>query len=345
MKLVFQGLIAALLLTTTFAEAASAQVWSVMRLQASKPEWDKLVDAPMQVEGRMSSALKNQLRLQKCELSFTMTEELARLASTAKNVELSGRIRKENNKLTFEVTNVKSMPTDIEQFQSKDRAIKNNQAEDWYTLADWARERGEFYDDQELKDSYRLCLARGVSYEARNLAKDDREGRLKLADKAVGFKLPASVSNDLRHDAFRIWWQHAILNNAHETEELAALESRLGQVWPEALRSLVDWPDELAIKYSVDPATTFSEADSLEQRQLQRVFGAQVQLRRITRDAAEDGRNGSDIAEKLAKAIPEQPQLAERYRDKELAYRLGKVASATRQEALSLSERFRERKR
>lgn len=338
-------LVLTMLLTTVLARHASAQAWSVIQLQAAKGEWDKLIDAPMQVEGRLSSILKNQIRLQKCDLSFTMTEELARLAANAKNLELSGRIRKENNKLTFEVASLKTMPTDIEQFQSKERSIKANRPEEWYALAEWARERGEFYDDAALKESYPLCLTRGVGYEVRALAADDREGRLKLAEKAAEFKLPVSLSNRLRHDAFRLWWQLAVLNHPQESEVLAALEKRLAQVWPEALRPLANWPEELAEKYTKDPTTTFGEADSLEQRQLQRVFGAHVQLRRITHDAAEDGRNGSEIAEKLARAIPEQPQLAERYRDKELAYRLGKIATASRQEALALSEQFRQRQR
>ncbi len=335
----------ALLLTVASVQNASAQAWSVIQFQGAKGEWDKLVDTPMQVEGRLSSVLKNQIRLQKCDLSFTMTEELARLAANAKNIEVSGRIRKENNKLTFEVASLKSMPPDSEQFQTKERAIKANRPEEWYALAEWARERGNFYDDPALKESYSLCLTRAVGYEARALTPDDREGRLKLADKAAEFKLPASLSSNLRHDAFRLWWQLAVLNNPKESEELAALEKRLTEVWPEALRPLANWPGELAEKYTKDPITTFSEADPLEQRQLQRVFGTHVQLRRITRDVLDDGRNGSDIADKLARAIPEQPQLAERYRDKELAYRLGKIATASRQEALSLSEQFRQKQR
>ncbi len=335
----------ALLLIAALTPSASAQAWSVQRLQASKADWDKLVDAPMQVEGRLSSVLKGQIRLQKCDLSFAMTEELARLAANTKNVEVSGRLRKDNGKLTFEVSNLKAMPPDIELYQSKERAIKLNRPEEWYALAEWARERGEFYDDQALKDAHRLCLTRGVSYEARNLANDDREGRLKLADKAAELKLPASVSNDMRHEAFRFWWQLAVLNNPDAAMELAALEKRLGEVWPEALRPLANWPSELAEKYAKDPLTTFSEADPLEQRQLQRVFGVQVQMRRLIRDAAEDGRNGSEIADKLARAIPEQPLLAERYRDRELTYRLGKITTASRQEALALAEQFRQKQR
>lgn len=334
-----------LMVTAALSSRVHAQAWSIQQFQAAKAEWEKLVDTPMQVEGRLSSVLKNQLRLQKCDLSFTMTEELARLAANAKNLELTGRLRKDGNRLTFEVSNLKSMPTDIEQFQTKELAIKQNQPEEWYALGEWARERGEFYDDAALKESSQLCLTRGVGYEARALAPDDREGRLKLADKAAHLKLPVTVIQSLRHDAFRRWWQQAVLNHPQESEELAALEKRMSTVWPEALRPLANWPGELADTYTKDPLTTFAEADPLEQRQLQRVFGVHVQLRRITRDAADDGRNGSEIADRLAKAIPEQPQLAERYRDKELAYRLNHIATASRQEAVSLSEQFRQRER
>ncbi|HET6423917.1 MAG TPA: hypothetical protein VFG20_09555 [Planctomycetaceae bacterium] len=327
------------------ASPVSAQTWSVQKLQASKAEWDKLLDVPMQVEGRMASILKNQLRLQKCDLTFTATEELARLATNAKQVELSGRLRKENGRITFDVGNLKSVPTDMEQFQTRELAIKGNRADEWYALADWARERGEFYDDAALKDAARLCLTRGIASEVRTVSKDDFQGRLKLADKAAGFKLPASVSQDLRHEAFRDWWQFATVNNPEGAQALAALEARLRDVWPDAFRPLANWPDELAAAYIKDPLVTFHDADPLEQRQLQRVFAAQVLIRRITLEAPNDGRNGNEIAEKLASAVPDQPALANAYRDKALDYRLSQIGKASRQEALALSDQFRQRNR
>ncbi len=340
-----RGFVLTSFVVAAIASPAWAQVWSVRQLQASKTDWDKLVDSPLHVEGRLASVLKNQVRLQKCELSFTMTDELARQAANAKNLELTGRIRKENGKLFFEVAVLKAMPPDLAQFQTKELAIKGNRAEDWYSLAEWARERGEFYDDAELKDATRVCLTRGIASEVRSLPPDDREGRLKLADKASEFKLPAAVSNDLRHGAFRQWWQSAIVNNPQEAAELTALEKRLGTVWPDALRPLANWPGELAEAYFQDPLVTFSAADPLQQRQLQRVFGVQVQIRRITVDAADDGRNGNDIATQLARVVPEQPQLAESYRDKHLGYQLSQIKTASRQAALSLAEQFRQRDR
>lgn len=324
---------------------AWGQAWSVPRLQASKPEWDKLLDTPMLVEGRLASVLKNQLRLQKCDVNFVMTDEIARLASNAKNVELGGRLRKDGSKYLFDVASLKPGPSDLEQFQTRESAIKGNRAEDWYALADWARDRGEFYDDAALKDAARVCQTRGVASEVRALAKDDHAGRLKLADKAIEFKLPPSISQDLRHEAFRDWWSTATVNNPNVNEALAALETRMREVWPEAFRPLADWPEELAAEYAKDPLVTFHDADSLQKRQLQRVFATQVLVRRINRDAAEDGRNGNEIADRIASAIPEQPQWAEAYRDKALGYRLSQIPKATRQEALALAEQFRQRNR
>lgn len=328
-----------------FSPRAWGQAWSVPKLQASKAEWDKLLDTPMLLEGRLASVLKNQLRLQKCDVTFVMSDDLGRLVAAAKNVELGGRLRKDGGKFVFDVAGLKASPSDLEQFQAREVAIKGNRAEEWYALADWARDRGDFYDDATLKESARICLTRGIASEARSLSKDDHAGRLKLADKAAEFKLPPSVSQELRHEAFRDGWQAATVNNPMVTEALAALETRMREVWPEAFRPLADWPDELAAEYVKDPLVTFRNADSLQQRQLQRVLATQVLARRITRDAAEDGRNGNEIADRFAAAIPEQPAWAEVYRDKALSYRLSQIPKATRQEALALSEQFRQRNR
>ncbi len=328
------------------APLSAADPWTVAYLQSIKPEWEKLADGVIQVEGRVSSYSKQQLRLSRCEVTFLLSDEQARQVSGGKVLALAGRFRKDrdSNRYVVDVASVRVLTSEIDTFHGKERALRNPSAEDWYELARWARERGDFYEDEELQLAGRTCLIHGISLEAKKLAKEDYEGRLKLAEKITGWQIPSSVPDELRHEALREWLHLASVSDSTAAKQLDALQQRLPTLWPEAFRPLPNWPGELAEAYGRDPLGTFLAADPLERRLLRRVFGTQVQQQFILRDLTDEATQGILIADRIAKAIPEQPALAERYRERELTLRFDAIAKGSRAEALALAELFRQRK-
>lgn len=333
--------------TASMLTATAAEPWSVSRLLAAKAEWERLSDVPLTVEGRVSSMVKNQLRLQKCDLPFLLPDDAIRAVTNAKVVELSGRLQKsrETGKIVFEVGSLKALPADAEQLRSREAALRAPEAKDWYALAEWARERADLYGDDDLRNSARTYLARGFISEARSLPIDDFDAHFKLADRAAELQVPADTIDKMRHDVFQSWWRKASTAPAEVGAELDRLTVRMKKEWPEAFKPLPNWPTELVEKYRRDPTGTYAAADPLEQRQLRRVFGIQVQLKRLFLDAASDARDNLRLAEDIARIAPEQPEVAEMYRDKELALRTEKIKTASRQEALQLADLFRQRKR
>jgi hypothetical protein len=335
----------ALMLGGLVAPLAAADPWTVPYLQSIKPEWDKLTNGVISVEGRFSSYSKLQLRLARCDVTFHLSEEQARQISGTKVLALTGTFRKERdaNRYLVDVASLRVLTAEIETFQVKERALRNPTPDDWYELARWARERGDFYEDAALQLAGRTCQVRGVALEAKKLPKEDYEGRLKLAEKIRDWKLPATVPDELHHEALREWLHQATTPSAAR-QTLEALLQRLPSIWPEALQPLPNWPTELAKAYALDPVATYVAGDPLERRQLRRVFGAQVQQQQILRELPDEATQGLAIADRLAKAIPEQPALAERYRERELTQRYESIGKGSRAEALALAELFRQRK-
>jgi len=327
--------------------SAADTVWSVPQLMARKADWDRFVDSPLRIEGRISTFTKTQLRFIRCDLTFRITEDQARTLSSAKNAEVSGRFARDRDagKLFFDVAAVKSQPVDGDQFRDREAALKNPRPEDWYALAHWAAERGRFYEDKDLLDASRLCTTRGLALESRELAKDDVDGRFGLAAKVRELDLPPALADELRHEAFRTWWSRATSGNSVRSDDLAALLKRAAVEWPNATSPMTAWPTELQEAYAQDPLGTYRQADDSQRAVLQRLFTGQVQLRQIAATAAPDGRNGVEIAEQIERLVPERRAVAEMYRDQELRYRQSKISTGTRAEALELAAAFRQRKR
>jgi hypothetical protein len=329
-----------------FASAVEPAM-STQRLMALKAEWDRMVNSPLRVEGRVASSARTQLRLVKCDLVFHMAEELGRQLGAARYVELQGRLVRESDtgRLSFVVSRLTPLPSDADQLQTREAALKNPTPAEWYALRDWADERGKFYDDAALLSAARLYAARGLAQEARDLPKDDVDGRFALAAKARELNLPETVADELRHEAFRAWWTRAAFGASASADDLAALLKRVAADWPNSTAPLSAWPTELHEEYLQDPLGTYRQADATRRTILQRLFTAQVQLRQIAAAAAPDGKNGDQIAQQIERLVPERRSLAEQYRDQGLRYRQSQVASATKAQALALAEAFRQRQR
>jgi hypothetical protein len=338
-------LLAAIVGTSVSARAADA-VWSTQRLMALKPEWERLMNTPLRVEGRVATSAKNQLRLAKCDLAFHLSDDQGRMIGNAKNLELQGRILRDTDsgRLYFDVTSLKPLSTDADQFLSREAALKNPKADAWYALGEWAEERGKFYEDMSLTESARLCFTRGLALDMRELAKDDVEGRFQLAAEARDLGLPHVLSDEVRHEAYRTWWTRTTVSTP-SADDLAALLKRVSVDWPNSVSALSAWPTELQEAYAQDPLGTYRHADAAQRTVLQRLFTAQVQLRQIVAAAASDGKNGGEIAAQIERFVPERKALAEHFRDQALRYRHTQVASATKAEAVQLADAFRERRR
>lgn len=318
-------------------------LWSIERLNQSKGEWPNLTASALRIEGRVASQIKGQLRYQKCDLTFRLTPELERRLTQSKNLEVTGQMRRDDGQLFFEVTAVTPQPGDMEQFRSREAGLKNPQPKDWYELADWGINRARFYADEELQIAAASCRARGVASELSQLARDDYAGRFELIDKALAFALPEILIDDLRHEAYRLWWIQATPVSNPQPEVLKALEGKLKRDWPEALVPGSPFPTELQAQYLQDPLGTYHAADPGQRQILRRLFAAEVQLKRLDLQLAANGSNGREIAEQVEILVPERKAIAERYRDAALMYRLSEIATASRAEALDLAGRFRER--
>lgn len=325
----------------------AAEAWSIEQLVAAKNDWSKILETPLRVEGRLSSQLKGQIRFLKCDLSFHVSEEQGGSIGNARNVEVTGLMRKdrETGRLYFDVTQLKVRPSDLDEYRNREAALRNPAPAEWYELGKWACERAAFYDDKALLDLGRQGYHRGAMLELRSLPAGDVDGRFALADKAQAFPLSARQVAEWRHQAFRIWWNRAAQTRPLDRTELDRLLQRLGALWPEALKLPERRAPQLEQAYAQDPEATYVAASDADRKLLHRLLWSAVTTQLVIQQAEPDGRNGDAVAQELERRVPEQAALAETYRMRQLTYRQQQVATASRQEAVQLADALRQRQR
>jgi len=126
--------------------------------------------------------------------------------------------------------------------------------------------------------------------------------------------------------------------------DFAGVMTALLQDWQGCKTPLKAEDAELSRNYGRNPLTTYRTADAAARKKLQRLFYRQILLEQIRRFARADGSNGFAVAKRLEREIPERKVLAESFREKEMSFRLDRIATASRNDAQDLAKLFRERK-
>jgi hypothetical protein len=231
---------ACLLLTQTTFAADTA--WSVEFLNSRKAEWDQLVGPTIKIEGRITLYGKTQLKLAKCDLIFTASEATIRSILSKGAAEITGRFKRDNNKLVFEVDRVQMLPSDIEQYELKSVRLRNPKPEEWYALGDWATERSNFYDDAELARRAQSAYEHGIAVAVRKLAADDARGRFELAGKVTRYKLPDARRMELMHEGYRVQFNATAKSPQTAPADWKQLASQIANDLPGSTQPLTKCP-------------------------------------------------------------------------------------------------------
>ena len=140
-------------LAVLFPAVAAAETLSMLEFLELRPKWEQFAESGerLRVEGRIASASDRLVRLRNCPLPFRPVEgTLPELRRGAIAVEMTGRLGRRGTELVFLVDEMKEWPEDGEVYALKESALDVGDPQDWYDLADWAANRGDFYDDRFL---------------------------------------------------------------------------------------------------------------------------------------------------------------------------------------------------
>lgn len=342
-----------MLVAPAVLEAAGAQ--SVQSFVELKPQWPELVGSTFRIEGPYAILTRDSLRMRNCDLSFKASQPL-KLSGSSKVIEVSGRLAKDANsgKLYFEIDQIRQLPTDLQTMSERERAIQRGTSEQWYELADWARRRGKFYDDEELLERAKIANRKGLTLERQELKELTAAALKALANQVPELGLEDSLRLDWLHESYWLEWE-ALQKSAPKPDLTAdeidvakdpvfQLLSRLDGDLPGAKARANDVLPLLVNEYRRNPISTYRNAPDAKRRVLERLFHLEVARAAIARVTKPDGSNGSEVADRIDELIPEQHELAEKHRDAELTFLAANAATLTRTQLGELMQRCRDRK-
>lgn len=331
-------LLPALILCQNVAFAADR---SIQHFVSQREQWKRFIGVPQTLEGRLSTFSSKSLRFRNCPVPFYFVSKVPKLDSSFKNIEVTGELALENGRLQFKVKSLKKMPSDNEYFVTEETKIDRSKPREWHALADWAKRRANFYSDKELTQKALSAYKMGINTEYRQLIIKQPESLLKLADRAQQYQLDPLLYDAFRHEALVLEWQK--IQKQKDTDH-GQLLARILKHFPTAKTpQKKDLSDERK-QYLDNQVDVFQKADQQKRIRLARWFYSQLILEDILKNLEAGGSNGFEVAEQIAKQLPERAELVTQYQNKQLDFDFNRIDELPRQYVLDLSQEFQKRK-
>ena len=302
---------------------------------------DKWVGLPVTIRGRWSVYSDHQLKLRNLPIFFHSEARLTPLIRRTSNLQVTGTLTKTDGKLTFEVSNVIEVESDLEEFGVRKRQAVRNSAQDWYKLADWAQAKGTFYHDPALLKEARDCRQRGFQEERKRLPPDNPAPYRELAERCLKLGGSEKDREELIHQSLIIRRENRSKVRQPEPEQQLLEEIR--QSLPGSDFAPPDDDPELRRRYLANPVFVYAHTEPVERKSLHRILWSEIVLKALQRELHPKATNGFEIAAKIEEQVPEFHHLAEEYREQALAQRASQVENLSRAEVLKLREEFQQR--
>ena len=323
-------------------QSCSAAGQSVEEFLKTKPRWPKLVGTTFRIEGRLTTGAGTVLKLHKLPLLFVSEEELPELSGSDVAVEVVGRLRKlETGILEFELLSVKRTESDIQRINRLRVDLPRDDPQPWYELGDWAMNRVRFYQsgrqiDRELINESRSIYRMAIRKERTVMTDPNYKSLHALAIKSEKYGLGDEFKLPLLYEAhYKTWHDTSVTASAGELETIAL---RIAKELPDADKPVDEFDAAFVSEWRKGPIRFYADATESLRPQLHRLLYQQVMLESIEKDAEIDGRNGDEIAERIAEQVPEFSKLAETYRQKALDWKIEHVRDLAREDAISLRQ-------
>lgn len=300
-------------------------------------EPEKHLGKPLRLTGRFESFGAGKLRLAGSQIDFHLAPEI-KLHTNPQHLELHGRLTRQSGRLSFAVDRLEKLPPENERFAARRKRIRPQDYPELYDLSRWARARGQWYDDAELKklaaDAYREAFA----WEEDELSRQgDVEGLLALADRGERLRIDPGEAARIRRRALVIAESKLAAGDPEARLRLSEQALRLlpGSREPAAIDA------ETAKAYEQSPDEAYAQASAAGRRSLDRLFYRKLVARALRDQAEAASVSYAELAAQARRLLPEDEALARGFERLDLERQARRVDSLSRPELVALRERFR----
>jgi hypothetical protein len=319
------------------ASPLRADPTSIQEFAGRRDQWENLVDSRFELEGRVETFGAMDLRMKNLDLPFVFQEQFER-PRTLPYVTITGRLERDGRRLQFRVTSLEDGKSETEMIREKLRLADATDPALYDRLAKWAADRADFYTDESLKAESRRLYEQGIEAALLRLPQDDPDSHLALAQKITRLGLSESLRQRILHAAS---WAELRVESRNRNPSYAAVLDRIRARFPGAETPKPQTPADLAEAYAKKPLDAYKDADEAERPFLERLLYIEAALRMAQSEFKSDHSNGLAVARMVDQHVPERPDIAADYREKELASREARSRSFNRQQVMDLRNDLR----
>jgi hypothetical protein len=303
------------LLSIIGPSAVFAQNATVEDILKQKSQWKKFADEGRKVtiEARFQGRAADSFHVEKMDIDFRLPGRI-RLPDRMRDdqrLTITGKFVSNNSKISFQVSALAVLDTDLEHLAKQVAAVPENQPDQLLTLADFYTPIADFYGDEDLAAGDPAQLR--MIYETAVAMKVDR----RLID-AIGFEVLVNH------------WQR---NPQNATTLIAEVKQLPG--WDQPAMNV-----DVRLKqgFSNTAVESYNNAADAERRILHRLLYTALRQLQIQGQLKSDGSNGLVLADLIRTEFPDDDSSSAVYEEREVEYRLSRVPDLTRLELQQLIE-------
>lgn len=318
---------------------------TIVTLAEQKKNWRLFGEAktPMKVEGRMKDRSQLSVEFENCELPFLADSGimLPLISRKQQNVTVTGHFDLGAAAPLFRVTRLEASASDEELAKELLTNVDRRDPNAWMVAGNKIARRARFYKDDEVMPLAYDAWVRAFEIDRRNETRLTAKKLDKWVTEMKELGIPDEPTRPFRHQALRLEWAELKTQRILTENQFDRFTASILNQLPGAAKPLEIPHPKLAAEYAESPQLTYEGADPDTRRTLERLFYRDVVLAVVLRGAADDGKNGDEIAEKISLRLSDVPETVQVYRQKHLEYRRKNIARASREEALNLSRELR----
>ncbi len=308
----------------------------VHQLEANAEDW---LSQQIRVTGRFASASSNRVRLVNSNIDFHLERASRRIHAGTKRLEMVGTLSRDGKQLICKVVSVRELPSEAKQFKNQRKRIVTGDHAELYALGQWARERGQWYNDRLLRRLAQKADHEAFDWEVDEAARrEDVEQLLALAERAGQIERPQADVLRIRHRAMWVARRRLPEKDVRAVEELAV---RAGQLLPDTqtemtVEQLADFDE-----YFESPMATYAAASDEQLTLFHRALWVDLMAQAMELSAAA-GADPGELATRVRRLLPERPELWRRFRLAELNRQAEEPGTLTRGKLLAVRDGYRE---
>lgn len=312
--------------------AAIGQTITVPEVLKLKPQWKKLADEGRRLnfEGRFHGRIGDSFRVEKLDIEFRLPGSI-RLPDRMRDrqrMDITGKFAVNGQRMTFIVGELIIRETDLERLSKRVEAVPKDQPDGLLKLAEEYSEIAEFYGDDALASEIEDIRLSSVQV-MRQMASGDAQRLAEVVDLAQSQKVDAGFLQAIGYEILLAQWKA----QTERSELLKSIQQRNG--WDKQEMAV---PDRLSQGFPKEAVTLYNEGTGRDREILHRLLYRTVRGEQILAMLKPDGSNGLELAGLMRDELPEEAAMAATLEQREVDYRLGRIAQLSRREMQELIE-------